>query len=99
MPISLITNLDLLGDDLPPDQQEAHRQKLIQLVKRAVRDLKRNPDFGAALSGLADQMFEVSKCKDLVVNKGHYFGTSYFTEEPALSDADKQALIAFLKTL
>ena len=98
MPIGLITNLDLLGDDLPPAQQEEHREKLSRLVKRAIRELKGNPDFGAALAGLASDMFEVSKCKDLVVNKGHYFGTNYFTEEPGLSDADKQALIAFLKT-
>jgi hypothetical protein len=34
-----------------------------------------------------------------VVNKGHYFGTSFLTEEPALSDADKRALIGFLKTM
>ena len=27
-------------------------------------------------------MFAISKCKDLVVNKGHYFGTDYFREEP-----------------
>jgi hypothetical protein len=32
-----------------------------------------------------------------VVNKGHYFGTSFFKEEPPLSDEDKQALIEFLK--
>jgi hypothetical protein len=99
MPIGLIMNLDLLGEDMTPAQQEEHRRKLIGLLKKAASELKRNPDFGAALSSLADQMFEVSKCKDLVVNKGHYFGTSYFTEEPGLSDADKQALIAFLKTL
>jgi hypothetical protein len=41
----------------------------------------------------------VSKCKDFVVNKGHYFGTQYFGEEPPLSDADKRALIAFIKTM
>jgi hypothetical protein len=98
MPIGLITNLDVLGEDLPPAQQEEHREKLIRLVKRAARELRRNPDLGAALTSLAEEMFEVSRCKDLVVNKGHYFGTSYFAEEPGLSDADKTALIAFLKT-
>jgi len=98
MPIGLITNIDLLGEDLTPEEQRAHREKLIQLAKRAVKDLKRNPNFGDALNDLADGMFAVSKCKDLVVNKGHYFGTSYFSEEPGLSDADKDALIAFLKT-
>jgi hypothetical protein len=98
MPIGLITNMDLLGEDLPPAQRDEHREKLQRLVKRAIRELKGNPDFGAALSGLAGDMFEVSKCKDLVVNKGHYFGTDSFPEEPGLSDADKRSLIGFLKT-
>ena len=43
-------------------------------------------------------MFALSKCKDYVVNKGHYFGTDYFNEEAPLGDADKRALIGFLKT-
>lgn len=34
----------------------------------------------------------------LVVNRGNYFSTSYFADEPALSDGDKFALIEFLKT-
>ena len=45
-----------------------------------------------------DQMLALSKCPDFVVNKGHYFGTSLLTEEPGLSDADKRALIGFVKT-
>jgi hypothetical protein len=32
------------------------------------------------------------------VNKGHYFGTQWQPGEEPLSDADKRALIAFLKT-
>jgi hypothetical protein len=32
------------------------------------------------------------------VNRGHYFGTDMFKEEPGLSDQDKWALIEFLKT-
>jgi hypothetical protein len=52
-----------------------------------------------------------SKCPDLLTNRGHYFGTAQFNDqdelskdeqsfgkEPELSDADKYALIAFLKT-
>ena len=46
-----------------------------------------------------ESMLQVSKCPDLVINKGHYFGTSYFTEEPGLSDAEKTDLIAFLKRM
>jgi hypothetical protein len=47
---------------------------------------------------LARPLLELSKCPDLVVNRGHYFGTSYFQEEPGLSDDDKRALIELLKT-
>ena len=67
-------------------------------MKRAIRELKGRRDFDVVFAALADDMLAVSKCKDLVVNKGHYFGTAYFTEEPGLSDGDKRALIAFLKT-
>ena len=98
MPIGLITNIDVLGEDLTPAERDAHKDRVRSLVKRALRELKGQTDFGAALSGLANDMFEISKCKDLVVNKGHYFGTDYFKEEPGLSDSDKRALIAFLKT-
>jgi hypothetical protein len=41
---------------------------------------------------------DLSKCPDYVVNRGHYFGTSAFAEEPGLSDNDKRALIEFIKT-
>ncbi|HEV3075594.1 MAG TPA: hypothetical protein VHB47_14330 [Thermoanaerobaculia bacterium] len=51
-----------------------------------------------AFKPLAVPLLELSKCPDLVVNRGHYFGTSYFKEEPGLSDDDKRALIEFLKT-
>jgi hypothetical protein len=97
-PVGLITNIDMLGEDLPPAEREEHQRKLRALVRRALRELKGNQNLGAALNSIADDMLAVSKCKDLVINKGHYFGTSYFTEEPGLSDDDKRALIAFLKT-
>jgi len=40
---------------------------------------------------LVEPMLELSKCPDLVVNRGHLFGTD-------LSNDDKSALIEFLKT-
>jgi hypothetical protein len=46
-----------------------------------------------------EMLLSLSKCKDFVVNKGHYFGTNLQTEETPLGDDDKRALIAFLKTL
>jgi hypothetical protein len=98
MPIGLITNIDLLGEDMDKARRDEHTRKVRALVKRAIRELKGSRDFGGALAGLAEDMLAVSKCKDLVVNKGHYFGTDAFAEEPGLSDSDKRALIAFLKT-
>jgi hypothetical protein len=63
-------------------------------------------------AGVRDELMALNKCPDFVVNRGHYFGTAKFNEtsgltgderaygvEPVLSDADKHALIAFLKTL
>ena len=47
---------------------------------------------------LVKPLLELSKCPDFVVNKGHYFGTSYFPEEPGLTDQEKRALIEYLKT-
>jgi hypothetical protein len=65
----------------------------------------------AKFENLREPMIKLSKCPDFVVNRGHYFGTAEFNKqdglskdetafgrEPELSDADKRALIAFLKT-
>ena len=52
----------------------------------------------AKFANLAPTMLELSKCPDFVVNRGHYFGSDYFKEETGLTDSDKRALIAFLKT-
>jgi len=49
-------------------------------------------------ANLVPVMLELSKCPDLVVNRGHYFGTDRFAEEPGLSDPEKRDLIEFLKT-
>jgi hypothetical protein len=102
MPVNLLVSLDLLGYDLPDQERTEHRKRLLALLKRAKSELRENRDLGAALMGLVDEMLALSKCKDFIVNKGHYFGTSQFESiepgEPGLSDDDKRALIAFIKT-
>jgi hypothetical protein len=55
-------------------------------------------DAKKVLANLVGPMMDLSKCPDYVVNRGHYFGTSAFAEEPGLSDNDKRALIEFIKT-
>jgi hypothetical protein len=44
------------------------------------------------LKTLVPDLLEVNKCPDFIVDRGHEYGAS-------LSDADKYALIEFLKTL
>jgi hypothetical protein len=96
-PIGLITNIDF-GVDLAGAEREAQNKKVLGLVERALEELKSEKDFRAVANKLADDLLAVSKCKDFVVNKGHYFGTDAFAEEPGLSDGDKYALVEFLKT-
>jgi hypothetical protein len=102
MPVNLLTNMDLLGSDLPDQERAEHQKRLLTFLTRAKRELKESRDLGATLRSLVDEMLALSKCKDFVVNKGHYFGTSQFESiepgEPGLSDDDKRALIAFIKT-
>ena len=117
VPVGLLANLKLraesddLGDKAAhvgktgrvPDQAQArprHRARRRQRCRTA-----------PALRQSEGPMMELSKCKDFVVNRGHYFGTAEFNQQdglsaderrsapsPELSDQDKRALIAFLKT-
>jgi hypothetical protein len=108
MPIGLLTNINPLTDSGDP---VAHTTKLLGLLQQAIGDLKKLPKDATneqaheVFKNLVDPMLSLSKCPDLVVNRGHYFGTGYVepgdsnpNTEPGLSDSDKRALIAFLKT-
>ena len=110
-PVNLLTNLNLRPDNQTTSQRLAHDKDLLDLlitIKRALKALPKGATDEQARAvfreakfkgkSLVDQMLELSKCPDFVVNRGHYFGTDLFKEEPGLSDADKRALIEFLKT-
>jgi hypothetical protein len=105
VPVGLISNLDLRPDRMGLLDRVKHDAKLVRLVVRAVRDLRSMPEDAGdevakqTFANLVEPMLELSKCKDLVVNRGHYFGTDRFAEEPGLDDAQKRDLIEFLKTL
>ena len=71
---------------------------LLRLLGQMKRELRRGNDVFASQE-IMRTMLEMSKCPDLVINKGHYFGTSLMREEPGLSDAEKRDLIGFLKTM
>ena len=102
-----MSNLDLdPGEHLTLDARLKRDRDFIELAKRAKLDLKNSGEIPDArqkqrMLELTDLLLKVSKCPDLIVNRGHYFGTDLLDpseHEPGLSDQDKRALIAFLKT-
>jgi hypothetical protein len=103
-PVDLIGNLDVLSESTDPAERVAHAAKVAELLAQLKHDLDvlgPNPTEEKArevFKPFGRQLFELSKCPDYVVNRGHYFGTDKFPEEPGLSDNDKRALIEFLKT-
>ena len=93
-PVNLIANMNL-----------EKRKKMLAVLGTAKDDLKALPENAtneearAVFADLVEPLLEVSECLDFVVNRGHYFGSDYFVEEPGLSDDDKWSLIEFLKTM
>jgi hypothetical protein len=103
-PVNLLANLELLPDGGSHADQLKHGKEILELLVAIERDLRTLPA-GASdeearkkFANLRDPLLKLSKCPDFVVNRGHYFGTDMFKEEPGLSDEEKRALIEFLKT-
>jgi hypothetical protein len=90
-PIGLLASLEL--------NDPARHRELMALVPALARELAairaRGLDDAAAAARLREsigpRLLALSKCPDFVLNRGHEFGAS-------LGDADKLALIEFLKT-
>jgi hypothetical protein len=104
-PVDLLSNLSLLPESGGAGERADHAAKTVDLLLTVKHDLEALPKNATddqarkVFANLADRMLALSKCPDFVVNRGHYFGTSYFKEEPGLSDQEKRDLIEFLKTL
>jgi hypothetical protein len=103
-PVDLLSNLRMLseGDDLMANAwQTVKTVKLLVDLAGALTHLPANvsdEEAQKAILLLVPQLMELSKCPDFIVNRGHYFGTDKAGDGPGLSDADKRALIALLKT-
>jgi hypothetical protein len=105
-PVNLIANLSLISESGDTTNVVDQTKDVLDLVLRLKRDLKALPKDASdeearkVFANLRQPLLALNKCKDFVVNRGHYFGTSYLRDkdEPGLSDADKRALIEFLKT-
>jgi hypothetical protein len=105
-PVGLLTNLNPLSESADPAERLLHDKRLLDIVVKLDADLKKLPPHPSdeqarkVFANALDQLLELSKCPDLIVNRGHYFGTGKFAGgEPGLTDQDKNALIAFLKRL
>jgi hypothetical protein len=96
-PVDLLANFDPLPQSDKLSERLAHDKAVVKLLVKLVRDLKALPRDASddqarqVFANLGEQLFALSKCPDYVVNRGHYFGSD-------LNDADKKALITFLKT-
>jgi hypothetical protein len=86
-PISLLSNIDLGASKID-------LAKVLIKAKLRLKEAEGQPveEQRRILRTLVPDLLSVNKCPDFVVDRGHYFGSE-------LSDADKEALIEFLKTL
>jgi hypothetical protein len=96
-PVNLLANINPLSESPHLTDRIAYTKKLIGVVHKLKEDLKSLPpdvsdeEARKVFANDVPALLSVNKCPDFIVNKGHYFGSN-------LSDADKGALIEFLKT-
>jgi hypothetical protein len=90
-PIGLLSNVILISESDDEAEREAHEDRVRALVRRFVRQPLDLTGRSQESRDTIDELLSLSKCPDLIVNRGHYFGAN-------LPDADKRALIGFLKT-
>lgn len=91
-PINLLANTNL---ELGGFRKDVRLARLLLRTIDALKDVKREGLTGDAatqrLMTLVPDLYELNACPDFIMDRGHYFGTD-------LPDADKRALIEFLKT-
>jgi hypothetical protein len=116
-PVGLLANLRLRAESDDISDRAAHVRAMGELAIKLKKGLKNAPpnasdeELRREFANLRGPMLRLSKCPDLVVNRGHYFGTTElnkhedlsadeqaFGHEPELTDEDRKALIAFLRT-
>jgi len=103
-PVDLLANFDLLGEPASTTEEIRRQEKVLNVLLKLKHDLEALPnnatddDARKVFANAVTPLLELNKCPDFIVNRGHYFGTNYFAEEPGLSDDDKRALIEYLKT-
>ena len=89
-PVGLLANLD--GEADPADLLALCVKLKVSLLKIKLHNLDAAAAKELLRTEVAPELWKVSKCRDLVEDRGHDFGSE-------LPDADKLALVEFLKTL
>jgi len=95
-PINLLGNIDMSAGE--PDSQATKEDMIAALAQLGIKLAEiKLVNFSEEktireLEKVVPALLKVNKCPDFEFNRGHLFGTT-------LPDADKKALIAFLKTL
>ena len=105
VPVNLLANLQPLPETNDRGDRRQHIGELVKLLvklKLALLATPANASDADLLKIFADldlkkSLLALNKCPDFTVNRGHYFGTQ-LSEEQALGDEDKRALIEFIKT-
>lgn len=101
MPLNLLAGVELASEHSGVTDQIKHVADLLGVAWQARELVFKTGDAAErakAFERSQGALLSMNKCPDFVVNRGHYFGTDQMPGGRGLSDSDKEALIAFLKT-
>ena len=113
VPVNLLANTQFLSEGRDPAKHYAQLVNLAARTKADLLTMPKDAtdaQLRTKFANLSGPFLSLNKCPDFVVNRGHLFGTDAFNRtetlspdeqawgaETPLSDADKRALIAFVK--
>jgi hypothetical protein len=114
LPVNILANVQMLPEGQDPVRHGKDLVDATTRLKLDLASMPANATDAQLLSHFANlkgPLLKLSKCPDFVVNKGHLFGTTAFNLQdglsdderawgklPELTDDDRRALIAYLKT-
>lgn len=92
-PVNLLSNTDLeLNGIRKAGDLASFLLKTVDVLKSVKKKGLTGDDATKELMTLVPDLYKLNACPDFIEDKGHYFGTD-------LPDADKRALIEYLKTM
>ena len=93
-PVNLMMSMDPESPKLP----KAIVSMILATAEIKKKNLVREEAWNVFSAKAGQALMDASKCPDFVLDRGHLFGET-LDPDPVKNDADKEALIAFLKTL